>query len=118
MRLILTALALLVTLTSDAAAQKRCKKGIPCGGTCISASKTCRVGSGSATSAPSSSERLSLVAPAPDGDAAWVASSRGRVYYRNGCKAAAKLSDANRVYFKTEEAAQAAGLTRSSSKGC
>jgi hypothetical protein len=41
----ITALALL-TILSDALAQRRCRKGIPCGGTCIAANKTCRVGSG------------------------------------------------------------------------
>jgi len=40
----------LLLLASAASAQRRCVKGIPCGGSCISASKTCRIGTGSATS--------------------------------------------------------------------
>jgi len=40
----------LLLLASVASAQRRCVKGIPCGGSCISASMTCRVGFGSATS--------------------------------------------------------------------
>ena len=35
---------LLVPIASTAGAQRHCKKGIPCGGTCISATKTCHVG--------------------------------------------------------------------------
>lgn len=43
MRRVLAVVALLL-LPSIALAQKNCKKGIPCGGTCISADKVCRVG--------------------------------------------------------------------------
>lgn len=57
-----TTLALLL-LATPAASQKRCVKGIPCGGTCISASKTCHVGSGSATARrPTSPARPTLTA--------------------------------------------------------
>lgn len=38
---------LLAVVAKDAEAQRRCTKGIPCGGSCISATKTCRVGSSS-----------------------------------------------------------------------
>lgn len=44
-----TTALLLIALASPASAQRRCKKGIPCGGSCISATKTCRVGSGSSS---------------------------------------------------------------------
>lgn len=33
-------------------AQKNCRKGIPCGNSCISAKKTCRIGSGTARTSP------------------------------------------------------------------
>lgn len=46
------ALILLVVAFSDADAQRRCTKGIPCGNSCISAGKTCRVGTGTAVAAP------------------------------------------------------------------
>lgn len=35
---------LLAVVAKDAEAQRRCTKGIPCGGSCIAATKTCRVG--------------------------------------------------------------------------
>jgi hypothetical protein len=41
----------LLLVASPVVAQKNCTKGIPCGKTCISATKTCRVGS-SATERP------------------------------------------------------------------
>lgn len=47
------AVVLCALVGGEAHAQKRCTKGIPCGGTCISASKTCRVGSPSPSPAPS-----------------------------------------------------------------
>lgn len=40
-------------LPTSAEAQKNCKKGIPCGNSCISAKKVCRIGS-STSSVPSS----------------------------------------------------------------
>ena len=44
------ALALgLLLAAAPAVAQKNCTKGIPCGKTCISATKTCRVGTPSST---------------------------------------------------------------------
>jgi hypothetical protein len=50
-----------VLVPSVADAAQRCRKGIPCGNTCISATKTCRVGPGTATRAseppPSRPER-------------------------------------------------------------
>jgi hypothetical protein len=57
-------------------------------------------------------------APANAGDALWVASRRGRTYYKAGCSGANALSPENRIYFRTEAEAQAAGLTRSRTSGC
>ena len=48
----------------------------------------------------------------------WVASNRGKVYYRAGCRAASSLNSGNLVFFDSEEAAQAAGYRRSTSAGC
>ena len=109
-------LALLLLVAAPAEAQKRCKKGIPCGNSCISATKTCRVGGGS-SSAPQRGEPsvtpqpLATAAPAST-DAPWVASSRGSTYYRRGCSAARKLSQANLLFFKTEAEAQKASYRR------
>ena len=117
-RLILAVLFLALPL-SAAEAQKRCKKGIPCGNTCISATRTCRIGT-------SSSPAPTLSAPAhgaarqatATSSAPWVGSSRGSTYYRNGCSGARKLSSRNLIYFKDESQAREAGYTRSRQSGC
>jgi hypothetical protein len=48
----------------------------------------------------------------------WVASSRGRTYYRRGCNTGNRLSLANLISFRTEREAQRAGYQRSTSRGC
>jgi len=115
-RTILLSVAVVLSAT-DAAAQKRCVKGIPCGNTCIAAGKTCRVGSGSATAttAPSPSTPAAVKVPA---DAQYVASSRGQVYYWVGCSAWKGLSPSNLIFFKTAEEAQKAGYRPSQTRGC
>lgn len=50
----------LVALWSNPAHAQRCTKGIPCGGSCIAASKTCRVGAPPATKAPAAMATDSL----------------------------------------------------------
>ena len=102
-------------------AQKRCRKGIPCGNTCIAATKTCHVGSSGATTA---TPRTATAAPEPQqpdtahAPAPWVGSSRGSTYYRSGCSGARQLSPANVIYFRTQEEAETAGYTRSRTRGC
>lgn len=117
----LVALLLLVSFPAFAVAQKHCKKGIPCGNSCIAANKTCRVGSTPrpAATATQTGGPTRTATPATDtASGSWVASTRGHTYYRVGCSGASKLSPANRVYFKTEADAKNAGLTRSTQKGC
>lgn len=46
---------------------------------------------------------------------AFVASKNGKKYYPFGCSAANRIKEGNRVWYKTEEDAQNAGLTRSTS---
>ena len=108
---------LLLAAPGDLNAQWRCVKGIPCGNTCIAANKTCRVGSGSATSARRSAPSTARAAAVP-GDAPFVASSRGRVFYSTSCSAWRRLSPANLVWFQSAEEADAAGYTPSTSAGC
>lgn len=48
----------------------------------------------------------------------WVGSSRGRTYYRRGCRGASSLTPANRIYFRSEEEAQKAGYRRSAQADC
>jgi hypothetical protein len=116
-------LALLVLAPSLAAAQKNCKKGIPCGNGCIAANKVCRIGNAAPAPARAPAvQEASTAAPSttsgPVAMGPWVASSRGRTYYRAGCGGANKLSAQNRIYFKDEASAEAAGYARSGAKGC
>ena len=132
---------------SDAEAQ-RCVKGIPCGNTCISASKTCRVGSGTATKAgtskpPAESTKSTVVPPRltpkelddsvarllygrpqsgsaakSTNDTLFVGSRVDRVFFLRNCLAAQDLADENRRWFKTEKDALTAGYRRSRVPGC
>ena len=108
-------LLLLAAAPSIAQAQKNCKKGIPCGNSCIAANKTCRVGTPSTQ--PSAASRAdSSAAVTSTGE--WVGSSRGHTYYRAGCSGANKLAKGNLIYFKSEADAKKAGYTHSVSRGC
>ena len=103
-------------------AQPNCKKGKPCGNTCIAQNKTCRVG------APSAATPRPAAAPAPaaqslsgrsaPSSAPWVASIADGVYFRRSCTPAQDLAPANRRYFATEQEAKDAGYRRSRSTGC
>jgi hypothetical protein len=99
---------------SPALAQKRCVKGIPCGNTCIAATKTCRIGTGSATTArPTAPAAVTI----PD-SMHFVASTRGRTYYWVGCSGWKSLAPANLRFFKTAADARATGLNVSKQSGC
>jgi hypothetical protein len=101
---------------SSLEAQKVCRKGKPCGNTCIAVTRTCHVGTGSARqAAPGPTGRRTV--EVPDG-MQYVASTRGRTYYHVGCSGWRSLSAANLRWFKTREDAVAAGLRPSSQKGC
>ena len=133
-------LGMLLTSATALEAQKRCTKGIPCGNTCIAASKTCRIGTprqeptrrvlpsvvrgDSARGAPANADTAQARehgAASRDStrvNAPWVASSRGQVYYARGCSAARRLAPQNLIYFRTAEEAERAGYRRSRSRGC
>ena len=49
--LLLLHAVLSITTPDHAEAQRNCRKGIPCGNTCISATKVCRIGSSTARTA-------------------------------------------------------------------
>jgi hypothetical protein len=110
-----TFLGLSLFVVSNAEAQKHCRKGIPCGNTCIAANKVCHIGTPSTLQTPSRGDSTTV---AQQDSVAWVASSRGHTYYRRGCSTANRLSPANLFYFRTEEEAQRAGYRRSTSRGC
>jgi hypothetical protein len=106
-------------------AQPNCKTGKPCGNSCISRDKTCRIGT--STPAPaaapvSQAAPLSSASSVPvrDINSPWVAFRDGSIYYRNvmGCEVARVPVKAERVYFKSEEDARRAGLTASREAGC
>ncbi len=124
-------LAVILTALPFAAEAQVCTRGKPCGNTCIARDRTCRVGQGTARQGggaprptPAPSGRPTIPTPpasATDGvpaGAAFVASSRGRVYYWVGCGAWRGLSAANLRFFASREEAAAAGYTPSASAGC
>lgn len=139
--------AMCLAVASPAWAAPRCKKGIPCGNTCISASRTCHIGR-EAPSTTKSTDSLSTPAVAPAESAAsaaaaatavaataaaaplaasalsssepdlWVGSIADTVYFRASCSAARDLAVANKRDFTSEAEAQQAGFRRSSTPGC
>src|SRR5438552_2947735 len=106
-------LAVLVWLAfpSLAFGQKQCKKGIPCGRTCIAANKTCHVTSSATSTTKPAADTATAASP-------WVASKIGKTYYKAGCAGANRLVAANRISFKSEADARLAGYHRSTQKGC
>lgn len=104
-----------------------CKKGQPCGNSCISWSKTCRIGTPAATSpATAAGFRSGLAAPeastmpAAKGSLSqgWAGSIADAVYFDARCPAARDLHPDNTVHFNSEAGAKAAGYRRSSTPGC
>ena len=105
-----------VSVHRDANAQPNCKKGIPCGNSCIAANKTCRIGSPSPRIEQATVGKADSTKAPDSGD--WVGSSRGTAYYKAGCSGARRLAPANLIYFKSEDDAKKAGYRRSASRGC
>jgi hypothetical protein len=111
-------------------AQKNCRKGIPCGNSCISASKVCRIGSPAAEPMPrydpAPAARPAYVAPAPASRATtvaasaelnqWIGQSHGRVYYRATCQAAKELPEP--IFFSIAADAERLGYRRSQVPSC
>src|SRR5688500_5241357 len=98
----------LCAFASETSAQPNCKKGIPCGNSCISASNTCRIGtrpepkpSAEPPPTPASAQGLRASGYPANSYATgpWVASVDGTVYYRRECSTASKLMEDERVYF-------------------
>src|SRR2546425_1544314 len=104
-----TFLGVSLLVVSNAEGQKNCRKGIPCGNTCIAANKVCHIGTPSAPPTPAATpataapSRTDSTVVASKDSAAWVASSRGHTYYRRGCSTANRLSSEYVIYFRTEE---------------
>jgi hypothetical protein len=97
-----------------AQAQKNCKKGIPCGNTCISADKVCHIGGGAAATSSRPTAQPLLSTPA----GTFVGSKADKVYFLSSCTAAQDLAPKNRKEFATTEEAERAGYRRSRVEGC
>ena len=117
---VLGAVAALLLAPGPGSAQPNCKKGIPCGNSCISASKVCRIGQAPApdTAKPAPRSPAPTAAAAVSTDSSWVASFADGVFFKAECPAALDLAPANRRYFRSEQLAAAAGYRRSKVPGC
>ena len=126
---LILASVLALGVSVPAEAQKNCRKGIPCGNSCISASKVCRIGNPAAEpmpqyDPPAAPARPSYVAPAPitatpvaaGGATLWLGQPHGKVYYRASCTAAKELPEP--IYFRTAADAEHLGYRRSLVPGC
>lgn len=118
MKTLRLAATILLFAAATAEAQKNCKKGIPCGGTCIAANKTCHVGTATPATSPAVAATAAEVAAKSDATGQWIGSSAGHTYYHAGCSGAKSLKPANVIHFKTEADAKKAGYTHSAQKGC
>ncbi len=117
-----------VSLPSTAEGQKRCKKGIPCGGACISASRTCRIGSPSpepasadkpASSPPTQPTSDSSTKPTSDTTQAgstkvWI-NIKSRVYHCPGTRYFGATASGK---YSTEREAIAAGIRGANGRRC
>lgn len=108
-----------VLLPATVTAQRQCKKGIPCGNSCIAATKVCRIGTEPArdSSAPAV-QSLFGQAVQQDETWPWVAGVDGLVFYRSACAVAQRLHPDERQYFANVDDAMRAGFRRSRAKGC
>jgi hypothetical protein len=118
-----------------------CKKGIPCGNSCIAANKTCRITASSSATVPqhapvaqafSSPERTkgpaaaaalpaaktSAALPVDDLGTVWIGSIADSIYFRGTCSAAKDLAADNRRVFSSEQEARSLGFRRSSIIDC
>jgi hypothetical protein len=104
-------------------AQPRCKKGCPCGNSCISCSKTCRIASIPRTEPPVEQSKpeppparsLTSVPRAPGG---WVGSSVYRLYFLASCPIALAIPDRDRVEVRDSTTFASIGFRRLVVPGC
>lgn len=136
-----TVAALLAMLPTQSHA-KNCKNSQPCGNSCISWSKTCRVGASAPRPAPA--YRPPPAQPAPPSNRArpltggssrtvstpaatfapgsatsvWVGLKANMLLYRSDCPFIKDFSSEQRVYFDRVSAANAAGFEQAADFGC
>lgn len=115
-------------------AQPRCKKGCPCGNSCISCSKTCRIASPppskptpapAAVSKPATPLPVPTTAPsvsgltsAPPSSAAWIGSSANRLFFLSTCVLAPHVPTADRIEVRDTTALSSVGFRRLILPGC
>lgn len=123
MRLQLRVLALLLLAPATVFAQKKCKTGIPCGGTCIAANKVCRVGSSPRAPSPASAPTpatttrsdTAATAEAPSSTTKVWVNSKSRVYHCPGTRWYGATKNGS---YMTEGAAKVAGNRPANGKVC
>lgn len=114
----------LISIAAPLEAQPNCKKGKPCGNSCIAQNKTCRIGATPAPAPSADARAAGLVdlsaGVVKDNERAWVAFRDGSIYYRNvmACEPARVPVKPERVYFKSAADARRAGLSASREAGC
>lgn len=124
MTLLWGSLLLLVVMASPVEAQRRCTKGIPCGNSCIAATKTCRIGTTPAPKPETATPPTAApIVPLPAAgttskDTLFVGSRVDQVFFLRSCVAAQDLAPENRRYFRTEQEAFDAKYRRSRVPGC
>lgn len=122
---LVAAAAIAAGANPSTAAAQNCRRGIPCGNSCIAATRVCHIGGGTARSivprndTTSAAEPEKLVSPPRgSGQQQWVGSFADGVYFLASCTAAQDLAPANRRTFTSESAAIAAGYRHSRTPGC
>lgn len=116
--------SILILLCGSTAIAKNCKNGIPCGNSCIAASKTCHIGtapssaSALATGTPSAHLSNGTTATASTDAVLWVGSISDHVYFLGSCVAAKDIASTNRRIFSSEADAISQGYRHSGVPGC
>jgi len=123
MRRWLSLIGLLLLAPSVLSAQKTCKKGIPCGGTCIAANKVCRIGTARSTPAPASTAPAPQAAtrPTPETSADEPASTKvwvNRTSHVYHCPGSRWYGATKNGVYMTEKAAKAAGNRAAYGRAC
>ena len=116
-------LLFLALFASPLFAQPRCKKGCACGNACISCSKVCHIGSGSATQADPSKEKPTARATAPtlanlQSDTSWVGSVANKLFFLSTCPIARVLPLDDRMPMRDTVALTQLGFKRLLVPGC
>lgn len=113
-----------IACTAGNAVAANCKKGQPCGNSCISWNKVCRIGA-SAPAYNAGSRPAGLMASPSSGSnqrrnapAVWIGLKANMRFYRPDCAFVREFSSDQRAYFDNEANARAAGYQLAGNDGC